>query len=166
MAQNTKSHGKYICYQVMWPGHSQKGSSSSLGQLLYQIWMRKRERETMNHEKIAGILKWQQHNSQGWILNSVIQFGHICYALRWFMVDLHVSSQWVAFTWPSVFRGTGGRGWVIVSIKYKLHYCDVIMSPTTSQITSLTIVYSIFYSGTDQRKHQSSASLAFVRGIH
>ena len=46
------------------------------------------------------------------------------------------------------------------------HYCDVIMSPTASQITSLTIVYSIVYSGTDQRKHQSSASLAFVRGIH
>ena len=35
-----------------------------------------------------------------------------------------------------------------------------------SQITSLTIVYSNAYSGTDQRKHQSSASLAFVRGIH
>ena len=46
------------------------------------------------------------------------------------------------------------------------HYCDVIMSQTASQITSLTIVYSIVDSGTDQRKHQSSASLAFVRGIH
>ena len=34
------------------------------------------------------------------------------------------------------------------------------------QITSLTIVYSIVYSDADQRKHQSSASLAFVRGIH
>ena len=33
-------------------------------------------------------------------------------------------------------------------------------------ITSLTIVYSIVYSDVDQRKHQSSASLAFVRGIH
>ena len=30
----------------------------------------------------------------------------------------------------------------------------------------LTIVYSTVYSGADQRKHQSSASLAFVRGIH
>ena len=29
----------------------------------------------------------------------------------------------------------------------------------------LTIVYSSVYSGADQRKHQSSASLAFVRGI-
>ena len=34
----------------------------------------------------------------------------------------------------------------------------------SSQITSLTIVYSIVYSGADQRKHQRPASLAFVRG--
>ena len=47
-----------------------------------------------------------------------------------------------------------------------LHYNDVIMSPIASQFTSLTIVYSTVYSGADQRKHQSSASLAFVRGTH
>ena len=47
-----------------------------------------------------------------------------------------------------------------------LHYNDVIMSTMTSQITSLTIVYSTVYPGVDQRKLQSSASLAFVRGIH
>ena len=46
------------------------------------------------------------------------------------------------------------------------HYNDVIMGTMASQITSLTIVYSIVYSDADQRKHQSSASLAFVRGIH
>ena len=40
------------------------------------------------------------------------------------------------------------------------------MSAIASQITSLTIVYSIVYSDADQRKHQSSASLAFVWGIH
>ena len=40
------------------------------------------------------------------------------------------------------------------------------MGATASQITSLTIVYSTAYSGAYQRKHQSSASLAFVRGIH
>ena len=40
------------------------------------------------------------------------------------------------------------------------------MGAFASQITSLTIVYSTVYSGADQRKHQSSASLAFVRGIH
>ena len=46
------------------------------------------------------------------------------------------------------------------------HYIDVIMGAITSQITSLTIVYSTVHSGAYQRKHQSSAALAFVRGIH
>ena len=46
-----------------------------------------------------------------------------------------------------------------------MHYTDVIMSTMASQITSLTIVYSAVYSGADERIHQSSASLAFVRGI-
>ena len=36
------------------------------------------------------------------------------------------------------------------------------MTMLASQITSLTVVYSIVYSGVNQRKHQSSASLAFV----
>ena len=40
------------------------------------------------------------------------------------------------------------------------------MGAMTSQITSLTIVFTTVYSDADQRKHQSSASLAFVRGIH
>ena len=40
------------------------------------------------------------------------------------------------------------------------------MGAIASQITSLPVVYSIVHSGADQRKHQSSASLAFVRGIH
>ena len=40
------------------------------------------------------------------------------------------------------------------------------MGAMPSQITSLTIVYSTIYSGADQSKHQSSASLAFAWGIH
>ena len=47
-----------------------------------------------------------------------------------------------------------------------LHYCDVTMTMMASQITSLTVVYLIVYSDADQRKHQSAALLAFVRGIH
>ena len=46
------------------------------------------------------------------------------------------------------------------------HYNDVTMGEMASQVTSLTIVYSAVYMGADQRKHQSPASLAFVRGIH
>ena len=46
------------------------------------------------------------------------------------------------------------------------HYSDVRMGAIASQITSLTIVYSIVYLSADQRKHQCSALLAFLRGIH
>ena len=46
------------------------------------------------------------------------------------------------------------------------HYNGIIMGAMASQITSVSIVYSTVYSGADQRKHQSSASLAFVMGIH
>ena len=54
-----------------------------------------------------------------------------------------------------------------VQSEYRIfHYIDVIMTTMASQITSLTVVYSIVYSGADQRKHQRSASLAFVRGIN
>ena len=49
---------------------------------------------------------------------------------------------------------------------YLIHYSDVIVGEIASQITSLTIVYSTVYSDTEQRKHQSSASLAFMQGIH
>ena len=40
------------------------------------------------------------------------------------------------------------------------------MSAIASKITSLTIVFSTVFSDAGQRKHQSSASLAFVQGIH
>ena len=49
-----------------------------------------------------------------------------------------------------------------MSLEY--HYTDVIMTTMASQITSLTIVYSTVYSVADQRKHQSSASLALCVG--
>ena len=46
------------------------------------------------------------------------------------------------------------------------HYSDFIRSVMTSQITGVSIVRSTVCWGTDQRKHQISASLVFVRGIH
>ena len=55
--------------------------------------------------------------------------------------------------------------WVPVDVIHR-HYDDVIMNVMASQITSLTIVYSSVYSGSNQRKHQSFGSLTFVRGIH
>ena len=47
-----------------------------------------------------------------------------------------------------------------------VHYNNVIMSPVSSQITSVLMVCSTVYSGVDLRKHQSSMPLAFMRGIH
>ena len=48
----------------------------------------------------------------------------------------------------------------------QMHYRDIIMSAIAFQITSISIVCSTVDSGADQRKYQSSASLAFVQGIH
>ena len=54
-----------------------------------------------------------------------------------------------------------------IMLTYSSFHCsDIIMSVIASQITNLTIVYSTIYSCTDQRKHQSSTLLTFVRGIH
>ena len=55
---------------------------------------------------------------------------------------------------------------VYIENAVRKHYNDVIMGAMASQITSLATVYSSVYSDADQRKHQSSASLAFVWGIH
>ena len=46
------------------------------------------------------------------------------------------------------------------------HSSDVIMRAMASQITGVSIVCSTVCSGADQRKHQTSVSLAFVTGIH
>ena len=46
------------------------------------------------------------------------------------------------------------------------HYSDVTMGAMASQITGVSNFYSTVCLGADERKHQSSALLAFVRGIH
>ena len=61
---------------------------------------------------------------------------------------------------------TGYQGYFTHNTFNETHYIDVIMTTMASQITILTVVYSTVYSDVVQRKHQSSASLAFVWGIH
>ena len=57
--------------------------------------------------------------------------------------------------------------WLVSNGQHSLsYYSDVTMGAMASQITGVSIVYSTVCSGADQRKHQNSASLAFVRGIH
>ena len=69
-------------------------------------------------------------------------------------VKQNVHRIWIAMDKLLVKRGPGN------------HYDDVIMTTIASEITSLPIVYQTFYSDADQSNHQSSASLAFVWGIH
>ena len=74
------------------------------------------------------------------------------------------------------WKGINGQSWTrtavnlalqaIQSVQGSLHYNDVIMSAMASQITGVLIVYSTVCLGVDQRKHQSSASLAFEQEIH
>ena len=69
--------------------------------------------------------------------------------------------------WNTVLNAVSGmefHGYEIILAQW--HYTDVIMTTMASQITSLTVVHSIVYSNEDQRKHESSASLTFVLGIH
>ena len=53
-----------------------------------------------------------------------------------------------------------------MSYNSTMHYNDVIMSAMASQSTGVSIAFSTVGSGADQRKRQTSASLAFVRRIH
>ena len=88
-------------------------------------------------------------------------------------IDTNLCPHQIARCWMEVARHTmntlhlrqNDRHFADI-FKFMIHYCDVIMGAIASQMTSLTIVYSIVYWDTVQRKHQSSASMAFVRGIH
>ena len=58
------------------------------------------------------------------------------------------------------------KGWVNILVDDDLipgHYSDVIMRAMVSHLISVSIVYSTVCPGANQRKHQSSASLSFVR---
>ena len=77
--------------------------------------------------------------------------------------DTYASDRYLIDLIPRVFQAAIRL--CTDNLDAQVHYNDVIMSAMASQITSLTIVYSTVYSGTDQRTHQSSTSLAFLRGI-
>ena len=108
-------------------------------------------------------------------LNHVSKRGHWCRRCFFIIAEKYPQSK---IRWDTIVKGNDVCDRCKVSVPYITylmsiaydfvppHYNDVIMSAMASQTTSLTIVYSNIYLGEDQRKHQSSASLAFVRGIH
>ena len=83
------------------------------------------------------------------------------------LLDLILESRKILFCWPIQSNNVSDPGDPAETADIlSSHYGDVIMGEIASQITSLAIVYPTVYSDADQRKHQSFASLAFVRGIH
>ena len=85
----------------------------------------------------------------------------ICRPSQYLTIDLGYIYIWNSFSCPLLHPVD-----LVYSKTFICHYNDVIMGAMASQITSFTIVYSTVCSGADERKYQSSASLAFVRGIH
>ena len=79
------------------------------------------------------------------------------HCITWINTNYRIFYCMPSIHYPSIAFQTHLHPW---------HYGHIIMGTIASQITSLTIVYSTVYSDADQRKHQSSASLAFVQGIH
>ena len=84
--------------------------------------------------------------------------------------DLRLNQRLSKHSWGWWFEKPSRPLWrhsnEINQLEISKNYSDIIMGAMASQITSLTIVYSTVYSGADQRKHQSSTPMAFVRGIH
>ena len=86
--------------------------------------------------------------------------GFAAYTL-WFQYNTLIHSQW----------NPPNMGCPGISCEFRArfmyrHYSDVIMGMMASHITGTLMVCSAVCSGADQRKHQSSASMAFVMGIH
>ena len=71
-----------------------------------------------------------------------------------------IRKTWIIRKHENVFKFS------LYFLNIEIHYIDVIMTTMASQITSVTVLYSTVYLDADQRKHQSSTSLAFVWGIH
>ena len=82
---------------------------------------------------------WQRYN--GTALYTICQYWSPEMSWRWH--NWHKPTTWI-----------------------NIYYSDVMMDAVASQITSVSIVYSTVCSGTDKKIHQSSTSLAFVKGIH
>ena len=119
---------------------------------------------------LASCSEWQQRNIKGPCYCSYVKGLH-----QWSVNYSHegtVARKIVPFN--DVIMASSMHPWTIPTdqsfddllFSLLLHYNDVIMGSITSQITSLTNVYSTVHSGADKKKHQSSASMAFVRGIH
>ena len=135
------------------------------GRVLYH-WPRKTlqgdhvERNEGMYDLISGICGF-------FVVQELWWYATFCRALLWSAKSLFIFGRATSVErfpkhlWSNPGMVIWSHDWANSS-----HYGDVIMGAIAYQITSLTTVYPTIYSDSDQRKHQSTASLAFVRGIH
>ena len=97
----------------------------------------------------------------GLMYKLLLSFMVISNIYRSFIPNKATFTKYCLSQWISKFHGSSVWQYLV-----HFYYNGIIVGAMASQITSLTIVYSTIYSGLNQRKHQSSASLAFVWGIH
>ena len=106
---------------------------------------------------------WCSCDRRCWFLNDCCLDAPLhCFGAN--NTDIRQNRDTIWFT--AWWRNDDGTNDVRVLYHRHDHYDDVVMGAMASQITSFAIVYSTVYSDADQRNHQSSASLAFVQGIH
>ena len=113
--------------------------------LRYNMWLL--QRKTQVHYRLMWILYWSNWSNCFWWQSKMALSTVVFRASKQF------GGRW------NVIRVIKWRGPLEIVGHFRTHYNDVIRGAMASQITSLTVVYSIFYSGADQRKHQSSASV-------
>ena len=99
-----------------------------------------------------------------WSIGCSFDFNKVTYCLKHnhAMLGSLFPAKSLIFTSISVLVACVARS----SARMVLHCSDVTMNAIASQVTGVWIVCSVVCSGARQRKHQSSALLAFVRGIH
>ena len=137
------------------------------------------------HYDVTVVLKWHTifdlisgwNGTRGWFTARLVRppnYTHhfSVYMQLWFSIKMYQSAQTDDAN-PNRYETTRYSKYMvlyktlrILYIHIKSHYSDVLMSEIVSQTADVSIVYSTVCSGVDQRKYQSTVSLAFVRGIH
>ena len=109
-----------------------------------------------------------QHNlySPYWFHISAFQAYHLQFSFSWVfpMIQGACITRIPASQLETRFKHSYQLTWVDSNMACS--NIEAIVGATVSQITSISIVCLPVCWGADQWKHQSSSSLAFVRGIH
>ena len=122
-------------------------------------------------------LYWHLHKQYPYFSSKEVNIGpghiNILYEITQMCLNVLIlqTSHGIYFTLWS-FKKWLGRYIVETSWRHQMkcfpvtHYSGVMMRAMASHSPAARMICSAIYSGADQRKRQSSASLAFVRGIH